>query len=163
LAAELGDRGYQVFETRSEEAADWALRYRPQYAIIEFEHTSTLELLRFIREQGLPTRAIVSSSVASPAVAWRSIAEGATAVLPRPLCVRRVLGALQGGQLTDDSHGRMMTLEEAKMRYIEDTLLNTRTITEAADVLGVDRRSLRRMLQRLALSDGKVQTSRGSC
>lgn len=152
LGAGLAKRGFEVFNAISWETAEWALWNKPEHALVEleFDGGAARDVLRFIRKHGLLTRVIVTTSRASPGVVWHSLSEGAVEVLPRPLSLLRVLQVLGVECESSAVGGEAMTLEQAKMQYINDVLLNSSSMAAASAVLGVDRRSLRRMLQRQA-------------
>jgi ActR/RegA family two-component response regulator len=72
---------------------------------------------------------------------------GVVDYLPKPVTVPRLLAAL-GAPAQAQRDAEWLTLDRACIDYIEDVLAACGTIAQTARVLGLDRRSLRRMLER---------------
>jgi two-component system, response regulator RegA len=93
----------------------------------------------------------ITTAYGSVATAIRSMRLGATAYVTKPLCAATLLQALR---MEDSVLGAEppphLTLDRAIWEYINSAVDGAGSIAEAARRLGVDRRSLRRMLAKYA-------------
>jgi two-component system response regulator RegA len=95
-------------------------------------------------------KAVIVTTYPSVATAVHAVQQGFEAYLPKPASAIAVLNALQGGSegeaLGARSHEQWPSLHRTTWEYINQIFVSAGTISEAARRLGVDRRSLRRML-----------------
>lgn len=153
----LRAKGYQVVHVDNVERALAAVRQtRPNVVVTELRlgGSSGFRLLRQLRELNADIDVIVITAFGSIEAALAAIQLGARDFLCKPVTVSEVLLA---AALIDETGGNMelpadasMTLEQASEQYISETLKVFSSIRKAAQVLGVDRRSLRRRMVRYA-------------
>lgn len=89
---------------------------------------------------------VVHSAHASVTSAVHAIRKGASDYVPKPATAKRLLSRAEVPQSL-----RPMTLDQAKWEYINGVIQNAGSMSAAARLLGIDRRSLRRMLARSTL------------
>jgi two-component system response regulator RegA len=96
-----------------------------------------------------PTASIaVVTSAPSIAGAVRAVREGAAAYLSKPATADQILGAINAGNEDDVPDPSVLTLDRAIWEYMSEIVQTVGSISEAARRLGVERRSLRRMLEK---------------
>jgi two-component system, response regulator RegA len=150
LGEYLDAEGYIVHHARSLEEADLLLDLiRPDFAVTELRvgPRCGLEFLDMVRARNSSCRAVVATAHNSVGTAQEAIRRGAHYVLSKPLCGPLLLAAF-GERRLKDVTSQEAALEAIKMSYIEELMSAYGTISRTADALGVDRRSLRRMLTR---------------
>jgi ActR/RegA family two-component response regulator len=96
------------------------------------------------------TPLVVATSVADIATAMASLRGGAVDVLTKPVSARDVLAAVEDRFLPPLTRlgPPSMSIVQATETYLRMVVTSASTLTEAARQLGVDRRSLRRILNR---------------
>jgi ActR/RegA family two-component response regulator len=122
---------------------------------------TALDLLAEVRRLGVGTRVIVVTAFGSIESASLCVRAGATDYLTKPVAVRQIL-ALGLDRCPSASFSDAMTIEDARRQYIKDMLSTYRSVARSAQVLGLDRRSLRRMMGRLQLLDRQGLDPRAS-
>jgi len=95
---------------------------------------------------------IVVTACGSIATAVKAVRLGARGYLSKPVTAQNILDTLEERDEVPPSSRNYCSLDRAKWEYIQMTVSNARTLTEAARRLGVDLRSLRRMLLKHAPS-----------
>lgn len=131
--------------------------YRPAGIVLEFDAAGAdpLELIRAIRAACPECRLVVLSRHASTVRAMAAIRCGADDFIVKPVAPLLVIDAL-GIRLCQERLAmlspelRSLSIEQVKGVFIEDMLIETGSMSAAARNLGLDRRSLRRMVQRVA-------------
>jgi two-component system response regulator RegA len=91
-------------------------------------------------------RVVVISSAPSVAVAVRAIRRGLDGFLARPTSASSILAAIE--DQIEPAVPASLTLDEAIWEHISQTLVSSGSVAEAARRLGVERRSLRRMMEK---------------
>jgi two-component system response regulator RegA len=109
---------------------------------------SGFALIREIRKQCPATRIIATTAYASIESALAAMRLGVTDYFPKPVTVAQIVSAFGHGAGAVSQGDSWMQLDDARRCYIEDTLDRYGSLSTAARVLGLDRRSLRRMLVR---------------
>jgi two-component system, response regulator RegA len=109
-----------------------------------------LDLVKYARERQLGARVVIMTAFPSVSGALSALELGAADYLAKPVSPRRALVALglPVEPAISDEPECHLRLQEASSLYIEDVLSMTASLSEAARVLGVDRKSLRRLLAR---------------
>jgi ActR/RegA family two-component response regulator len=99
-------------------------------------------------KRAAPQRPVVAiSSAPSVAMAVRAIRLGLDGYLARPTSAVAILAALDQPGLGTAPRAQL-TLDEAIWEHISQTLVSSGSLAEAARRLGVERRSLRRMVEK---------------
>lgn len=155
LASDFRRKGYEVWAAdRLSGALPVVASERPNLVVSElsFEDGSWRELFGVLKAVVPASRLIVLTSQASVATVVGAIRRGVAGYVTKPATADQVLAALVGegtggsGATDDAVPARWLTLDEAKWEYINQTVDSAGSISAAARRLGVDRRSLRRML-----------------
>jgi two-component system response regulator RegA len=152
LATDFRRKGYEVWAAdRLSGALPVVAIERPDLVISElrFEDGTWLELFVGLKAEAPAARLIVLTSQASVATVVGAIRRGVAAYVTKPATADQVLAALVAENPAPPeapAPPRWLTLDEAIWEYINQTLDSAGSISAAARRLGVDRRSLRRML-----------------
>jgi ActR/RegA family two-component response regulator len=100
-------------------------------------------------KRAAPQRPVVAvSSAPSVAMAVRAIRLGLDGFLARPTSAVAILAALEEQSGLGAVPRAPLTLDEAIWEHISQTLVSSGSLAEAARRLGVERRSLRRMVEK---------------
>jgi two-component system response regulator RegA len=156
LARQLISIGHEVWLTDDLKGAIHVVQtHAPDIVITELrpggEHWH--RLLACTREICPSPSVVIATSYGSVATAIRAIKLGAAAFLAKPVTAWHVLAELQGDHTSElPTPPQHLTLDRAIWEYINLTVEAAGSISEAARRLGVDRRSLRRMLAKYAPS-----------
>jgi two-component system, response regulator RegA len=115
---------------------------------LRLEHAMTLDLVQALRESAPGARIVITTKFESVATAFRAFQLGAEAYLGHPVAVRDFLAnqATPPDLCVAPKTLRVMSLNRALWEYINRKRVAAGTMTGAASRLGLDRRSLRRML-----------------
>jgi ActR/RegA family two-component response regulator len=157
LVEDLARAGYDVHHARDiESARELVETLRPDVALIELwlGSQSGLELLTEITLLSSETKALIVTMYGSIESAQRAISQGACNYLTKPVTVHELEVTLWG--MPPSSAGDANPWEdvqEVRRRYIQEVLAQCRSLAKTARALCVDRKSLRRMMRRLALRD----------
>jgi two-component system, response regulator RegA len=118
---------------------------RPQLVISEvaFADGSWLDVIDLLSETQTPVVIVTSRGAIASAV--RAIQKGALNYLVKPVTGEQLLAALDA-DTTGMEDAQPMTLDRAVYEYLVQTVDATGSLAGAARNLGLDRRSLRRML-----------------
>src|SRR5262249_33110838 len=117
--------------------------------LIELSHLgeSARDFVEEIRRVSPRSRIVVTSLYSSIGSAMSLLRLGVSDYLPKPVTVPQVLRALDAPEPLRGSE-EWLSLDRACGDYIEDVLQACGSISQTARALGLDRRSLRRMLER---------------
>jgi ActR/RegA family two-component response regulator len=140
-ASALGYISYRA-ETRREIAA-LADRWIPELAIIYADTATSYEAIEECTKWRMHAVAITDAPCLVRA--GEAIRRGATAVLARPATFAQALATLEGQPQEDPTP---MSLDRAIWEYLNQTLLETGSISAAARRLRLDRTSFKRMLRK---------------
>ena len=157
LADELVDAGCRVHRaTAFAEAVMLAEAHQPDIALIElgWDLNSGLNLLIEIERSSPATRCMIVTMYGSIESARAALERGAVDYLTKPINARQVLLALENGSPTDRGAEptTWMSVETIRQRYIQEVFTHCGSLASTARALGVERRSLRRMMKRLSVS-----------
>lgn len=95
------------------------------------------------------TRIIVLTGFGSIPVAMEVVRAGARDFLTKPADADQILAALDGQAVTDREYEDVPTLDQVEWDHIQRVLAETgNNISQAARLLGIDRRSLQRKLSK---------------
>ena len=156
LARAFRDRGYEVAEAGSvDEAIAAAQRDPPERALVDLRMPGRpgIELVAELKAIEPATRVVVLTGYGSIATAVEAIRLGATYYLPKPADVDDILTAFERGDShpleTPEREHDAPSLARAEWEHINRVLSDCGgTISKAARVLGIHRRSLQRKLQK---------------
>lgn len=158
LVGDLHSRGFSVeMSADVEDAVAAALDRRPALVVLELRmrRGDGLELLARLCPALLSTRFVVLTRYGSVASAVRAMRLGATNYLCKPATVAEVLRAAEqgasydlDGSLGSATPAPTLTLDEAIWEYINRTLEDAGSLSEAARRLGLWRQSLKRMISK---------------
>jgi two-component system response regulator RegA len=163
LASSLALRGYSVSIVRTRgEATEIAMARPPRLVITEWslEGDTAESLIRDVASVARDARVIVTTSCASIGCALMAIRAGATDYLIKPVGVSEILACCGDEVVTDGLDVDCLNLDEAKREYIQQVFARCSSVSETARVLGLDRRSLRRIMVRLQLRAAGPQKPR---
>lgn len=111
----------------------------------------TLDLIEWAREICPDIIIVIATSHASVATVVRCAKLGINAYLPKPVTVEALLEVLEfPDAVVHEMPVEPMRLDRAVWEYIHRVVETAGSISRAAELLGLDRRSLRRMLTRYA-------------
>jgi two-component system response regulator RegA len=116
---------------------------------------TAFDLLDWVSVHSPETRVIVATVFASVYSAQAALRRGAWEVLTKPVTGADVLSAL--GLSSHDQRkdaSATMTIDDACLAYISEIFDRCGSLARTAQLLGMDRRSLRRMLARIASARG---------
>jgi two-component system response regulator RegA len=157
LATELCRRGFSVEVSDDVDAAiGSALRRRPALVVLELRLRggSGLDLLARLVPELPQARFVVLTHYGSVASAVRAMQLGATNYLCKPAAAAEVLRAAEPaasndvGCAEDRAPASALTLDEAIWEYINRTVEDAGSLSEAARRLGLWRQSLKRMISK---------------
>lgn len=152
---ELGS-GEVWFAESIAEACEVVAAVSPDLLVHElrFPDHNGFELLREVAERSPGTRCVVLTSFGSATATVRALRLGAVTCLEKPSNASEILSAvtLDLGPTTEErALGRAhMSFQRAMWEYVNRVFPDADSLSEAARRLGLDRRSLRRMLSRHA-------------
>lgn len=160
LTAPDGPRSF--FRHVRHAAASAALRLaaslRPSLCLAEWQLDGYQgpRLIGELRAASPTTRVIITTVFGSIAAARLAFRGGASGYLTKPVSAQDVFALLaeaprKGEDDREVRSGHWLTLDAARREYIREVLARCGTVAETARVLGIDRRSLRRMLARFEL------------
>ena len=159
--------GYEVRSVSGWQPALALLRERlPTLVVSELRLAdgSGFRLLQAMQAEHIEVATVIVSAFATVDCALRAIQHGARDCLSKPVTAAQVLLAAQlsQGASERDAAGRWLSLDGASEQYIRDVLALYGSRSRAAEVLGVDRRSLRRRLARYESSLAEHSKPRAS-
>lgn len=103
-----------------------------------------LELAVQLKRQASSGHVVGISSAPSVAMAVQAMRMGLDSFLAKPTSAVEILASIRGDMGSDPP--RPLTLDEAIWEHISQTMVSSGTVAEASRRLGVERRSLRRMV-----------------
>jgi two-component system, response regulator RegA len=152
LVDSLARMGISVASASSlRSARQLAIEFQPALIVSDwyFPDGCTLELIENVRcTMQEPPSVIVATAHGSIAAAHAAILAGARDYLTKPVTAAQILFAWCSDRGLQHGHDTWCTLEEAKRLYILEMLHEYVSVAQTARALGVDRRSLRRMMAR---------------
>ena len=154
LARDFRRIGFQVWVARDALAAEAMLaQHGPSIIVCEDDlHRPWLEILQSVRRVKIGATVVVVTLYGSLSSAVRATRAGVSGYFAKPVSARQLLDFLRGDSEATpcDRQGTLAyrTLSRAHWEYINLTLDASGSIAEAARRLGIDRRSLRRMLNK---------------
>jgi ActR/RegA family two-component response regulator len=155
-AAALAARGCTPLRAETLESALPAMdRNDVRWVITELRlrgEMSGFDLLRALRGRPRGPRVVVVTAYGSVPGAIAALRHGAADVMVKPVPIGQVISALglEFEDGLDAERAPWMSLKLARGVYIVDILSEYRTISATAKALGLERKSLRRMLRREA-------------
>ncbi len=152
LAEEFRKAGHDVAEVNVQDAPEALTEHRPDLIVMELRFERDCRegcaLLMRLREclPDVPI-AVLSDSLSISTAVW-AVRSGARAVLPKPASAAQILSAVTGDSELPAraEEPRHFTLDRATWEYISQTVHECKSIAGAARRLGIQPRSLRRML-----------------
>ena len=157
LEAELSSLGLLASRARSnDEALKLVVGCQPDFALIELRigDDSGLELLDRISTFHAGTKVVVATMYGTIATAREAVERGATGFFTKPVTLRQIIAGICEGTKNESPPCALnpwLTLDDMRGRYIQEVVSQCGSLARAARALHVDRRSLRRMMQRLQL------------
>jgi ActR/RegA family two-component response regulator len=153
LSEGIAQAGFRMTEAATFEAARALLDVEePDFVIVEpWLGNASWDFIVDVRQVRPRTRVIVVTACASIPSALALLALGVSDFFAKPVTISQVLPVLDWHPIIAPSSSRTwMSIDDACGNYIEDVLHACGSIAKTARALGVDRRSLRRMLARRA-------------
>jgi two-component system, response regulator RegA len=156
LARELRQLGMSVqVAVDAATALSLAAAQPPDLALVELKlgPTSGLDLLAPLAHVSPSTRIAIVTMYGSIDSVRVAMSRGAVDYLTKPVTILEILTLLSDGPIQSDEAGSEVRMNAHAMRraYIEEVLAHCGSLSRASRVLRVDRRSLRRMRQRLSI------------
>jgi len=149
LGAEFGRKGYEVWGAEDiQSALEVSRRARPAMVVSElrFRDGNWPDLLEGLRALDPCPPMVILTGYGSVATVVSAIRGGVASYLTKPATADQVLAAVEHSPPPDPPLPHWLTLDEAIWEYINRAVEHTGSIAEAARRLGLERRSLRRML-----------------
>ncbi|HEY5957850.1 MAG TPA: response regulator [Polyangiaceae bacterium] len=153
LANSFGELGYRVWAADGIDAALKAGDCRsPQVVVVEptIEGWRGLRLVRRLRTIWPDAAHVVLTAKPSFASAVRALHNGVATYLVKPTTAQHILASLPGAAEEEEAPPVTLTLDRAIWEYMSEVVETAGSISEASRRLGVERRSLRRMLAKYA-------------
>ncbi len=152
LAEEFRTTGREVAEVNVQDALEALAQHRPDLIVMEVRFDRDCRegwsLLTRLREcvPDAPI-AVLSDCLSISTTVW-AVRSGARAVLPKPASAAQILSAVSGDlELPERAEEpRHFSLDRATWEYISQTMHECKSVASAARRLGIQPRSLRRML-----------------
>jgi two-component system response regulator RegA len=154
LVQELAKLGHELWVSEDIGCASHIVTARsPDFVVTELRigQSHWHDLLPIVRSAQRPPEIIIATAFGSVATAIRAIKTGVAAYLLKPLTAKMLLAAIEPEEpVPAPIHFDQMTLDQAIWEYINYSVDAAGSIAGAARNLGLDRRSLRRMLAKYA-------------
>lgn len=150
LGRAMEERGFVVSLAKDADAAMALLAEAPEYAVIDLRMPgkSGLELLQALRDRDPNTHVVMLTGYGSIPTAVEATRRGAAAYLTKPADADEVLRALLGQTDAPQVTAQTPSLARAEWEYIHRVLSDCGdNVSEAAQRLGIHRRSLQRKLR----------------
>jgi two-component system response regulator RegA len=153
LARQLTLIGHEAWGTDDLPTASYLLSTRPTDLIVSELRIGAQPwhvLLPLVRAHSPSARIAITTSYGSVATAIRALKLGAAAYMVKPVTATELLKTVDLGEVEVPEATEHLTLDRAIWEFISQTVESAGTISEASRRLGLDRRSLRRMLSKYA-------------
>lgn len=155
LAQSFGELGYHVWVADDLETALTLVQsYLPQLVLVDINIGGRrgLQLVRQLRATWPESMIVVLTAQPSIATAIRTIRAGVATYLVKPATARQILASTYEEPDVSEEELRpaTLTLDRAIWEYMREVVETAGSISEASRRLGVERRSLRRMLVKYA-------------
>lgn len=155
LEGELQALGREVLVRHDcKEVIEAARGWEPDLVVVELRlgpaWNSVLKAIPKLRDscQGM---VVVITCHESVATAVEALRRGAHAYLAKPTTAHEILDAACGdGPASELPQSSFLTLDRAMWEYVHSVLVAAQSLSKAAEQLGIDKRSLRRMLNKYA-------------
>jgi two-component system response regulator RegA len=150
LGEGLGQAGFRVtYAERFETARCLFEQQGPDFVVVEpWNESGAWDFIVDVRQGRPQTRVVVVTACASIPSAFALLALGVADYLAKPVTVVQVLRALDSPTAAGQASNDWMSIDDACGDYIQDVLHACGSVAKTARALGLDRRSLRRMLAR---------------
>ncbi len=155
LAKAMSRRGYEVRTAAGvEEGLGTAKAFHPTHALVDLRMPGPngLTAVQELKRLDENTRVVVLTGYGSIATAVEALRLGADDYLTKPADGDQIDRALRGEDRHDTEHQKAQvspTLEQVEWEHVQRILSEcNQNISQAARVLGIDRRSLQRKLQK---------------
>jgi two-component system response regulator RegA len=150
LALAMSRRGYAVQTARhAEDALNQARDFRPEAAVIDLKMPgpSGLVAVQKLRESFPRARLVVLTGYGSIATALEAVRLGADHYLTKPADANQIEAVLRGPPAPEPAKISAPSLDRVEWEHIQRVLGDCQqNISQAARLLGIDRRSLQRKL-----------------
>ena len=148
--------GYTVWPAHTLNEAQNAIRaIHPDFAVIDLHlgDKNGLELVEFIRQESPRTAAVILSGYADIASTVKAVKLGAVDCLSKPIHAEELDSCLKSARAWKSAvPKKVINPSEAKVQHIlAHWEKNDRNTTKTAEVLGMHRRSLQRILLRAGM------------
>lgn len=152
LAAEFGRADWVVLAAETwEETRLLAQRHPSALVVLELRLRDGSALFKLPELRASGAEVVVLTAHGSIAAAVAAVRLGATAFLEKPRAALEILARLRAPDAPEvPPRGEMMSLERSRWEYMCRASVACRTVSSASRELGLDRRSLRRMLGKRA-------------
>jgi len=148
LAVSMTRRGWEVRTAGDvSEACEAARQFLPACILVDLRigSESGLDLIPMLRSIRPEARIVVLTGYGSIATALEAVKSGASDYLTKPADADRIEAALEGRKLPSESS--IPSLERVEWEHLQRVLGDCEgNVSQAARVLGIDRRSLQRKL-----------------
>lgn len=156
LARAMGRQGFNVWPAQTLQEARSAIdAVKPDYAAIDFhlKDENGLDLFPYIQQHSPHTRAIILSGYATTSSAVAAVKLGAKDCLTKPVDADELRSCLMSTRhLQPTPPQTVMDPSQAKIKHIlSHWEKNDRNTTKTAEILGMHRRSLQRILVRAGM------------
>jgi two-component system response regulator RegA len=154
LAASFWKRGYDTRTAADAVSAQQLLAdFTPDYAVLDLRMPGVngLELLAFLRRSHPACVVVLLTGFGSIATALQALRLGAHDYLSKPADADQIEAALlgRGGARDADDGAQVPSLERVEWEHLQRVLAECgHNISQAARLLGLDRRSLQRKLRK---------------
>lgn len=148
LALSMTRRGWEVRTAGDcDQAREAARQFLPSYILVDLRigSESGLDLIPRLREIRPEARVLVLTGYGSIATALDAVKSGASDYLTKPADADQIEAALEGRKLAPENV--TPTLDRVEWEHLQRVLADCDgNVSQAARVLGIDRRSLQRKL-----------------
>jgi ActR/RegA family two-component response regulator len=153
LCAEFQNLGWLAYEAHRLGDARALLRdRRPNVTVCEDDlHRPWISVLKWVAEFAVDTRIVVATAYGSVSSAVRALKIGVSAYIQKPVCASQILELPSVGTRRPSAPELAavpLSLQRLRWEHINAAIDATGTLSGAAHQLGLDRRSLRRMLSK---------------
>jgi ActR/RegA family two-component response regulator len=149
----LVERGFDVWQAETfDERRSLLSSVCPDYLITELwpEDRDGRLIIHEVRRHSPRTRTVITTAYASVGSALSIMRAGVHDYMAKPVTISRILEAL--GSPMPSGEDECMSIEDACSDYIRDAFHTFGSVAKTARALGLDRRSLRRMLARVGVT-----------
>ncbi len=154
LAKNLNKRGYEAKVTKDLHAAKRGItEFEPDTVLLDVnvKGDNGLDLIPIVKAHNASARIVVLSSFGAPRTAAWAIRNGASEYLSKPADINEIIHAIKGKESAIESvPSTFMSPDEVRDAHILQFFeQNDRNVSQTARALGMHRRTLQRILDRL--------------